>query len=230
MATAKIDGILHSYAYADAGTVRTTTVTAPGGGTRIYTSDTATFRLSAFRDELNRITSYEYDPSGRLTRVTAPEGNQTRLAYDARGNVTETRAVAKADSPPPVPADIVATAAYPATCGNRKTCNQPASTTDPRGNTTDYAYDPTHGGVTGATLPAPAAGAVRPQTRTAYAAFTAWYKDSTGAIAASAFPVHLPTAVSQCQTGRAAPAPPTRPGRRSPGARKARGRRTICCR
>jgi RHS repeat-associated protein len=197
VATTRIDGILYSYAYVDAGNVRTTTVTAPDGGKRVYVSDTVTFRLSSFKDELERVTSYEYDPNGRPTRITAPEGNETRLTYDARGNVTETRAEAKPNSSLDA---LVATADYPASCANPRTCNQPTSTTDPRDNTTDYAYDPVHGGVTGVTLPAPAPGAARPQTRTAYAAFRAHYKDASGEIVASAFPVQLPTSVSQCQT------------------------------
>jgi RHS repeat-associated protein len=196
-----IDGVRHDYSYVDSGTVRTTTVAAFGGGTRVYTSDTAKNRVTAFEDELDRTTLYDFDPSGRPIKVTAPEGNRTELTYDARGNVIQTRAVAKPSSPSPVPADIVASAAFPASCANQKTCNQPTSTTDARGNTTDYSYDSTHGGVTSVTLPVPTVGAVRPQTRYAYAPHQAYYKDSAGAIVASGINVHLLVSTSACQTG-----------------------------
>lgn len=196
-----IDGVRHDYSYVDSGAVRTTTVAAFGGGTRVYTSDTSKNRITAFQNELGRTTLYDFDASGRPIRVTAPEGNRTEFTYDARGNVIQTRAVAKPNSPLPVPADIVASAAFPATCTNQKTCNQPTSTTDPRGHTTDYSYDATHGALISMTLPAPTAGAVRPQTRYAYAPHQAYYKDATGAIAASGMNVHLLVSTSICQTG-----------------------------
>jgi RHS repeat-associated protein len=135
-------------------------------------------------DALSRTTSFQYDTSGRLTRTTYPEGNYVQLTYDARGNVTETRAVGKSGSGA---TDIVATASYPSTCSNLLTCNKPASTTDARGFTTDYAYDSTHGQVTSVTLPAPssATGAVRPQTRYGYTLTSG---------------VYALTSVSACQT------------------------------
>jgi RHS repeat-associated protein len=64
------------------------------------------------------------------------------------------------------------------------TCNQPNSTTDARGNVTDYTYDSTHGGVL--TVTAPAVGGVRPQTRYSYTLTNGEYRV---------------TGVSQCQTG-----------------------------
>ncbi|MBA3908235.1 MAG: RHS repeat protein, partial [Pseudonocardiales bacterium] len=67
-------------------------------------------------------------------------------------------------------ADIVATASYDAGCANVKTCNQPNATTDPRGNVTDYTYDPATGLATSVTLPAATAGGARPQTRYGYTA------------------------------------------------------------
>jgi RHS repeat-associated protein len=96
-------------------------------------------------------------------------------------------------------ADIVATAVFPATCTNPKTCNKPTSTTDARGNVTDYTYDATHGGVLTATSPATASG-VRPQTRYSYTPMTSYYKTSIGTIEASIYPVNLLTGVSACQT------------------------------
>jgi RHS repeat-associated protein len=130
--------------------------------------------------------------------LTQPGGNYIQLSYDARGNVVETRAVAKAGSGL---TDIVASAAFPASCANPRTCNQPLSTTDARGHVTDYSYDADHGGLLSVTAPAPSAGAVRPQTRLSYASHAAYYKDASGGISASIHPVRLPVSVSACATG-----------------------------
>jgi RHS repeat-associated protein len=150
-------------------------------------ADTSTGRVTSVTDPLSRTTSYTYDSSGRLTRTTAPEGNYVNLTYDSRGNVTETRAVAKSGSGL---SDLVATASYDSSCTNIVKCNQPNSTTDARGNTTDYTYDSTHGGVLTVTAPAPTSGATRPQTRFGYTQVTA----VTGE------PVYLPTSVSACMS------------------------------
>lgn len=183
VATATNHGITYSYSYVDAGTTRTTTVTDPNGQTQVYTGDTATNRLSSYRDELNRTTNYTHDSNGRVTKIIAPESNETRYSYDARGNVTEARHVAKAGSGL---TDIVATASYPATCTNVVTCNKPEWTRDPKNNQTDFTYDATHGGVLTATAPAAPSG-VRPQTRYGYTLLAS----NTYAL----------TSTSNCQTG-----------------------------
>ncbi|HEY0629052.1 MAG TPA: hypothetical protein VGD23_06960, partial [Sphingomicrobium sp.] len=151
----------------------------------VVISDLVKGRPTSIRDPLNRTTSYQYDNDGRLTRVTRPEGDYTHLAYDARGNIVEVREVAKAGSSL---ADIVATASFDMTCTNPVKCNQPNSTTDARGNVTDYTYDSTHGGILTVTEPAPAVGAVRPQTRYSYTLVNGEY---------------LPTGISSCATGTA---------------------------
>ena len=106
-------------------------------------SETKYNRPVSDTDPTGRTTTYQYDSFGRLTRTTLPEGDYVQYSYDARGNVTETRRVSKT---PGTPADIVTSAAYPATCSNPVTCNLPTSTTDARGFVTDYSYDPVHGG------------------------------------------------------------------------------------
>jgi len=191
------DGISYGYSYADSGSTRTTTVTDPASGQRIYTSDKTLYRVLSYRDETSRTTSYTYDSAGRLTRVTLPEGNYTNYAYDARGNITEVRQVAKSGSGL---SDVVTTASYPSSCPSAITCNKPASATDPRGNTTDYTYDSTHGGVLTATQPAPSGSGTRPQVRYSYTSLQAYYKNSGGSIVASGYPVYLATGVSACQT------------------------------
>lgn len=185
-----------TYSSSDAGNVRTVTVTDPLSHATTYTFDIALQRMTGKTDALSHTTSWQYDSSGRITRVTQPEGNYLQLTYDARGNVTEKRMVAKSGSGV---ADIVTSASYPATCVD-VTCNEPTTTTDERGNVTDYTYDTTHGGVLTVTAPAPTTGATRPQTRYTYTSLQAYFNKGSG-IVASGEPVYRLTSVSQCQTG-----------------------------
>jgi RHS repeat-associated protein len=181
------EGVTKTYAHSVAGTTGTMTVTDPLSHSKTIVSDLTIGRPTSITDELGHQASYAYDANGRLTKATRPEGNFTQYAYDSRGNVTTTTSVAKAGSGL---ANIVASASYDATCANLVKCNEPNSTTDPKGNVTNYVYDPTHGGVTSITRPAPATGAVRPQTRYSYTQVTA----VTGQ------PVFMLTGISQCQT------------------------------
>ncbi len=193
-----------NYTYADVGTTRTTTATGPLGQMLKVVSDQSIGRATSVTERVSttpavsRTTSYTYDPQRRLKRVTQPEGDYGELTYDARGNVTQ---VLHAPKPGTGLADITTSAVYPATCANPVTCNQPTSTTDALGNTTNYTYDATHGGVLSITAPAPAAGAARPQTRITYAPQTAWYKNALGVLAAAPSAVILPVTTSSCVTG-----------------------------
>jgi RHS repeat-associated protein len=182
-------GVTTTYSRSVVGNVSTMTVTDALSNSQVVTGDIAKHRITSVKDELNNTTSYQHDASGRPTRVTLPEGNYTQLTYDARGNVTETRMVSKT---PGTPADIVTTASYPATCTNSKTCNQPTSTKDPRGNQTDYTYDANHGGVLTITSPAPGAGAVRPKTSFGYTLTTPPVFGQPS--------IYLLTSTSACQT------------------------------
>jgi RHS repeat-associated protein len=196
------------YSYSDAlvGGVnqRTTTVTQPGGGSRIYVSNLDTKRVLSITDEGSRITSFQYDSLARPTRITRPEGNYTQLTYDTRGNVTETRHVAKSGTGL---ADIVTSAAFPSSCTNPVTCNSPTSVTDARGNATAFTYDSTHGGVLTATAPAvniTVGGTTysrQPQARFTYGQRSAWYKNSAGNIVQAPSAVYRLTETSTCQTG-----------------------------
>lgn len=170
------------YGYSGSGSTRVTTVTDPLFNQSVATSNLSTNRLTSWRDSLLRTTSYLYDGQGRTTRVTRPEGDYVAYTYDARGNVTETRAVAKPGSGL---ADIYVSSSFPATCANPATCNLPTATTDARGGVTDYLYGP-HGQPISITQPAPTPGAGRPQTRIAYTTMP------SGPI--------LPTEVSVCAT------------------------------
>ncbi|MEA3048129.1 MAG: hypothetical protein QOJ53_2461, partial [Sphingomonadales bacterium] len=174
----------------------TATVTRPGGGQ----IQTVAYELSGLpisvRDELGRTTFYTFNQMN-LTDIAYPTGNALHYAYDSRGNQTSRTFVS---STPDTPANVVTTASFDPVCSNRVTCNRPNSRTDPNGNTTDYTYDPVHGGVLTETQPAPAPGAVRPQTRSQDAQFQAFFKNSGGSIVASGVPTYLQTGTSRCQT------------------------------
>jgi YD repeat-containing protein len=173
------EGVTTGYSRSVSGSTATMTVTNALSQTTTIVSNLTSGRPTSVTDPLSHTTSFQYDGSERLTRTTAPEGNYTEHTYDARGNVTQTVAVPKGGTGP----TIVTSASFDSTCANPVTCNRPNSTTDARGNVTDYTYDPTHGGVL--TVTAPAVGGVRPQTRYSYTLTNG---------------EHQLTGVSECQT------------------------------
>jgi len=197
VSTVTRDGVTTNYAYTVSGNSATMVVTDAMSKQRVIVSDRTIGRPLSFTDELGRITAYQYDPNGRLTRVTAPEGNYSQVTYDSRGNVTSVVKVPKAGSGA---SNIATSAMFDPACANPLTCNQPNSTTDERGNVTDYSYDPNHGGLLSVTAPAPTPGAVRPQTRFTYTAREAVFLNSSGAAVASGAPTYLLSTVSECQT------------------------------
>ena len=156
-----------TYGYADSAGLRTTTVTDPLGHATVYTFDIALQRMKSATTPapISKTTRWDYDTSGRVTKITAPEGNYTQLTYDGRGNLTEARMVAKSGSGL---ADVVTTAGYDTSCTSVAKCNQPNWTKDPKGNQTDYSYNSTTGKLLTATAPAASAGAVRPATTYSY--------------------------------------------------------------
>ncbi|HEX8514349.1 MAG TPA: hypothetical protein VF688_14735, partial [Allosphingosinicella sp.] len=178
------DGVTTAYSRSVSGSTATMIVTNALNQATTIVSDLTVGRPTSVTNPLGQSTGFTYDGSGRLTRTTAPEGNYVEHSYDARGNVTQTVAVPKGGSGP----TLVTSASFDSTCGNPATCNQPISTTDARGNVTDYTYDPTHGGVLTVTGPAPTPGAVRPQTRYSYTLVDGEYQL---------------TGISQCRTASA---------------------------
>jgi RHS repeat-associated protein len=187
-----------SYSYNDVAGVRTTTATGPLGQSTVVTTNLAVGRPASVSNALGQTTSFQYDSQYRLTRVTHPEGDYVEQTYDARGNVTQVTATPKPGSGL---SPISSSATFAATCANPVTCNLPTTTTDERGHVTDYSWDSAHGGLLSVTAPAPASGADRPQTRYAYAAQTAYYKNAAGSIVAAPSAVTLPVEVSACATG-----------------------------
>jgi RHS repeat-associated protein len=184
-------GVITNYSFSDAANVRTATITRPGGSTRVVTFDLTKNVMLSDTDELNHTTNYHYDGNNRLDQVTQPEGNYTHLLYDSRGNVIEVRRVAKAGTGLP---DIVASATYPGTCANPVTCNKPDTTTDARGNVTNYSWNSTHGGPLAVTSPAATVGGDRPETRISYSRL-----DANGNASASG--IFVPTGTSSCSSG-----------------------------
>jgi RHS repeat-associated protein len=178
--SATSDGVTRRYAQTVVGGTKKTTITDPDGKTRVVVHAAGGGRPASITDENGDTVTYSYDSAKRLTRTTFPEGNYVNYTYDGRGNITETRLVAKPGSGL---ADIVSTAAFPATCSNALTCNKPTSVTDPLGKVTGYAYNATHGGVTSVT--GPAVGGVSPQIRYSYTQVGGAYKV---------------TGISQCRT------------------------------
>lgn len=186
-----------SYDYVFAAGERRVTITDPLSNTRQVNSVIDTGLVTWAKDALNRTSSFLYDSEDRVTRVTAPEGNYVSYAYDARGNVTLTTAVAKSGSGL---SNITTSATYPASCANPVTCNLPTTTTDTLGEVTNYTYDASHGGPLTITAPAPDGAAARPQTRYTYAARSAYYKTGPSTWAAGSATTRLVEA-SACATG-----------------------------
>jgi RHS repeat-associated protein len=200
------DGVTTNYSYADLSNVRTTTISDAAAGDRVVKTDLNTMLVSSDQDEAGKITSYLYDANGLLTKVTAPEGNYASFEYDARGNRKKTTLTPKSGSPL---SPIVTQASYPpsdatetwrcATGTPAVTCNKPLTTTDANSNVTDYVWDSTTGALSKVTLPAPATGGVRPETRYSYGSVYAQYL-SGGSLVNFATPVTRLTGISQCQT------------------------------
>ena len=140
-------------------------------------------------------TTFEYDDFDRKTKIIQPEGNYVKYSYDDRGNVTETRFVAKPGSGV---ADIVTTAAFPLTCTNPLTCNRPTSATDANNNTTTYTYDAAHGGLL--TKTGPAVNGIQPVVRYSWAQRYAWVSNGAGGYVHGSAPIWILANTRTCRT------------------------------
>ncbi len=192
------------YAITDAGAIRTMVVEGPLDQKLTVVTDltvgqpSSATQVTSVSPAASRTWSWTYNAGRRVATATGPEGETSSYVYDARGNVTQVTHAPKTGG---TETALVTSAVYPSTCTNVVTCNLPTSTTDTTGQVTDYTWDSTHGGPLTITAPAPSSGADRPQTRVTYAAQTAYYKNSSGVIAAAPTSVILPTVVSACATG-----------------------------
>jgi RHS repeat-associated protein len=184
------------YADTEASGVQTSTATNSDAlaAAQTTTVDVATQRILTQTDGVNEV-AYEYDDEGRVESITTTGGIVTSFDYDARGNVLETTITSGSET-------IVTSGDYPDTCSNQVTCNLPESTTDARGQTTNYTYDSTHGGVLTVTLPDPDGGGSlpRPETAYTYEQKTARYFVAVGNTDPGP-PIWRLTQISSCATG-----------------------------
>jgi RHS repeat-associated protein len=153
--------------------------------------------LLSMTDALGKTTQYQPRGENGFHWIEMPEDNRISFTYDPAGNVTQVSKIAKPGSGLTT---INSLASYPSGCTNPLICNQPLTTTDAKGNVTDYTYDPAHGGVLTITKPAATAGGIRPQTRFNYNQLYAWYKNSAGSIVQAPTPIWRVTGVSECRT------------------------------
>ncbi len=191
-----------TYTYADAGDVRTVTVTNALGAATIHKFSISKKQRISVTDPAGNTTGFTYDAKGRVTKTTLPEGNAQVLTYDARGNIRQVSQKAKPGSPL---ADIVIKAGYASSCTNNNACNKPLWTRDARGNQTDYTYDPATALVTNVKLPAPAPGEPRPEIQYSYITQQARYRKNSASVVASGEPVTLLSRTSTCNTAATCP-------------------------
>lgn len=173
------DGVTWNYAYTNYRAINSpegygydkVTVTGPNGFNTAYNilagSQQRPNQITSTVDALGRTTSYLYDPSQRLTRITSPEGNSTSIGYDKWGNI-----IAKTVLPKPGSGAAVlneSSAIDSAACAlNQVLCYRIATYTDALGRVTNYSYDGA-GRLIEQTDPADASG-VRRKTYNSYGA------------------------------------------------------------
>lgn len=148
---------------------------AIGEASTVFDANGGTVRSD---DGVGNITRTVLDGFKRPIRQMLPEGGEKRTTYDARGNVLETRSIAKPGSGL---SDAVASSTYveaatvlPMQCVNRATCNQVASDTDANLNTTNYSWNAATGTLSQVLKPSvhiqPDNVDLRPQTDLGYTA------------------------------------------------------------
>ena len=195
------DGVTKTYSWSTSGgnDVLDMTGGTSGGGT--VTTTPSQGQPGTIENAASNTVTNTYDANNRLTRTTLPEGNYVNYTYDGRGNVTETRQVAKSGSGL---ADIVTTANFDTVCSFAVKCNQPNYVIDPLGNRTDYTYSTTHGQVTRIQLPSPDADAAgtetgtRPEINYGYTALYAKEKNASGVLVNVATPQYKVTTITTC--------------------------------
>lgn len=131
-----------------------------------------------------------------LQSIEAPEGSLRSFGYDWAWRVDQTATLSKDGL-----SSLVTSSTFPNQTGcvaAMKACNKPLSTTDAKGNVTNYTYDPTHGGLL--TQSGPAVGGVPPRTKYSYMQRSAWIKNAGGGYSQAATPVWVLTEERSCRT------------------------------
>lgn len=191
------EGETKTYTWTTSGVNTVVTMADPSGADGQVISSPTVGRPSTSTNAANNSVTSAYDANNRLIRTTYPEGNYVQYTRDARGNVTETRAVGK---PNGGATDITSSASFSASCTNALTCNQPDFVIDARGNRTDFTYDPVHGGVTRVQAPAAVTGQARPTTDYGYSQLYAKVVNPSGALVNQDTPQWRVTSVKTCST------------------------------
>jgi hypothetical protein len=176
-------------------------------------------KFNSIKDELGRTTIHKFynnwlniswgdkknsytnrvDLAGWVSEIINPDSTDATTAtkggtvftYDVRGNVTTKSIYPKGGGTP-----LATTAGIPLNCDNYKTCNKPLWIRDPKGNQTDYTYDPIHGGVL--TETGTEVGGQRPQIRYGYAALYAKIMNSSGVLVNADSPIYKLIKTSTC--------------------------------
>lgn len=177
-----------------------TKVVDPNGG--VESSSTLTIgQVFSYTDQLGRTTTSDYNQStplalqyGTLNSQTLPSGKT--ISYINNGGVPRPVTITPPASSGASPLTI--TWKFPTSGCTPMTCHKPLAAIDPKGNETDYTYDPNHGGLLTETLPADVNG-VRPQKRYSYSQLTPMVLNASGALVANP-PVWRLTRVSECMT------------------------------
>ncbi|MDP2129914.1 MAG: RHS repeat-associated core domain-containing protein [Erythrobacter sp.] len=131
-----------------------------------------------------------------MIAAISPAGQNYQYLYDSRGNLTSSTVTPSGGGT----AISLGSLVYPSSCANPVICNKPTASTDPRGMTTNYEYDPVHGGLTRIFAP-PVAG-IRPTTVISYSAFSASNVNYIGAFLPNQALVYRPTVTSFCRTAQ----------------------------
>ncbi|HEX8239200.1 MAG TPA: RHS repeat-associated core domain-containing protein [Allosphingosinicella sp.] len=164
-----------------------------------------------FTDELGRTTAYTFidqfgsavttgGPITRTTSVTYPEGNKTTWDWGAPYGPQNLLSVTVTPKPSVGGPTLTWTKSYPSGCNvtTNINCNKPIYEIDARGKRTDYTYDPVHGGLLTATLPADDNG-VRLQLRYTYQQLSAKVLNASGALV-NETPIWKLVSTSSCRT------------------------------
>ncbi|WP_423605670.1 hypothetical protein [Sphingomonas sp. MS122] len=169
--------------------------------------------LQSQTDGLGRTTNYTYSGQegffygvagyarlARLSGVTRPDGSGATYNY-THGAVSSASIVPTGGG-----SALTTTVGLVSSCTvqNYRVCNKPTYIQDPKGNQTDFTYDPAHGGILTETLPADSNG-VRPQKRYSYSQFYPKTLNASGQLV-NGPPVWRLTRASECSN--ASPANP----------------------
>ncbi|BDW81410.1 hypothetical protein MACH24_08480 [Erythrobacter sp. Dej080120_24] len=123
-------------------------ITAPNGFSQhieITNTSSGRRRIDSVTDSQNNTTSYQYDPSQRVTQITYPEGNKVNVTYDISGNI-----ITMTTTPKPGSGQSALTQEASYNSGlfcDTVSCFRPVWTRDAKGKQTDYTWDQYHGGL-----------------------------------------------------------------------------------